>query len=214
MSEISASDKFAAAIPYVMGWEIPEDGNPLENDPHDPGGVTNYGIILSDLKALGLVADFNHDGIITVDDVKAMKRPDAELVYKAVFDKYNLDELSDSTKFFDTIVNLGFHQASLIMQRALNTTKRALSYVGFLYSSVTVDGNAGAKTFGGLNALCQSTDPTWERIFYVAFCTEQAGVYRMIAERRRESLRYLNGWLRRAYSFPGSIVQDKDINQF
>ena len=190
---------FKEAMKYTFYWE----GKKLENNPNDPGGLTNFGIILPVLKDMGLAGDFDLDGDVDADDLKLMDEEKATAVYKEQFwkrYKCGFLEYPISIKYFDTAVNLGPYQAGLILQRAINASH--CSYCSG--KLLKVDGIVGPITRKAINV-------SYADEILVAFKSEQAGVYRMIVYKKPEMDEFLNGWLRRAYSVPGDILEVYDV---
>jgi lysozyme family protein len=91
------------------------------NDPRDPGGKTKFGISdRRDGKVDGL-ADLDGDGS-GVKAIELLTLEDAGNIYKREYwDKCCCDDLPSAiaTALFDTAVNVGNHQAKLLLQRAL-----------------------------------------------------------------------------------------------
>jgi len=174
---------FDAAIRYLLDHE-----GGYVDDPHDPGGATNYGISLRYLKGQGLaVGDFDDDGDIDIDDIRAMSKTDAEKIYRDQWwDKYQYGKLHDqriATKVLDLAVNMGAHQAHKLLQRAVRSCG----------SPVAEDGILGEKTFFAVNG----TDGA---CLLTALRSEAAGYYRTLVTEHGDFERFITGWLNRAYS--------------
>ena len=139
----------------------------LTDDPHDPGGITNYGVSLRFLRTLGHdLADVDGDGDVDADDVFGMTWALAARIYTVEFwDRYNYGGLPEDVacKVFDTAVNTGPKQAHLILQRAC----RAAS------DPVQEDGILGLKT----RASAAAAQP---HILLACLRSEQAGFYRAL----------------------------------
>jgi lysozyme family protein len=109
----------------------------LADDPHDPGGLTNFGITQRLVDELKL--NF---------DVRTLTQAGAAAFYKIWFwDFYHCDLLSDqvvATKVFDMLVNVTGHAVAMV-QSALNQ----------LYQSqvVVVDGKLGVRTAHYINRI-------------------------------------------------------------
>ena len=80
--------EFVLAIPTVFEHE-----GFFSNDPNDRGGPTQYGISLPLLEDLPdadgggfLDGDINHDGIVNIDDIRALDIPAAQQLYQEIFD--------------------------------------------------------------------------------------------------------------------------------
>ena len=197
---------FDDAYCYTHYWE----GGKLENDPDDPGGLTNCGIVLDILKAMGHQGDFDNDGDVDADDLRKMTPEQAVPVYRAQWwDRYGLALINDwdvAVKLMDTMVNLGPTEGVLCLQRGLKTGP--LRQFISTSHSIVLDGRLGPNTRGAVGDLNLNQIET----LLSAMCSEQAGVYRMIVKRRPASAKFLAGWLRRAYSTPGQIYGELDLN--
>jgi len=124
---------FDQAFQILIGFE----GN-YSNDPADPGGETRFGISKR--------AYPNEDILnLTLDRAK-------EIYLKDYWCKALCPALPDPIRFqvFDTAVNSGTKQATILLQRALG---------------VSDDGVAGPKTLGAITAL---PDPTKLAVKFVA----------------------------------------------
>ncbi len=151
----------------------------------DHAGPTNFGIVLRELQALGL--DLNQDGVVDIRDIQGATREQAidwYRRYRWLPGRFAEIESPDvATKVFDASVNMGLHQAGLLLQRAL----RAVGTV------VVLDGKIGTKTIAATN----SSIP---RELLVAFRSEMAGVYRLIVHNNPTLFKSCEkGWLDRAY---------------
>lgn len=192
--------RFDEAFGYTYQFEAG-----LDDDPDDPGGLTNDGITLTDLIEIGLASggDIDGDHDIDADDIRKMSMEDKKRAYKELYwDHLCLDEIENQAiaiKIFDTAVNLGRAGAANIVQRMLNYF---MFIVGLKNTApLKVDGSIGPKTRERLNQLAQPA-------FLCLLSAEQARIYRAIVTRRPISQKYLAGWLRRAYSFGGNVVEN------
>jgi lysozyme family protein len=106
------------------------------NDPHDPGGPTNYGITIYDARKY-----WKHDA--TAADVRAMPLSVAKDIYKSKYwDAMHCDDLPAGVDYsvFDYGVNSGIGRAPKVLQRCLG---------------VAVDGVIGPVTI----AAAKAADP-------------------------------------------------------
>lgn len=114
------------------------------NDPRDPGGATNFGVSLSEVKrmeAAGTLSgvwrrrfDADHDGVIDEKDVRLWDVALAKDFYREFYwNPVRGSELpaSIATMLFDSAVNEGVQKAAMHLQKALR---------------VQVDGKVGPKT--------------------------------------------------------------------
>lgn len=181
------SSNFDHAVALVLQHE-----GGFVNHRADPGGATNYGISLRWLHAQGELDgiedfDFDQDGDVDADDIRAMSVQDArDLYYRYWWQKYNYKLILDmdiATKVFDTAVNMGGKQAHKLIQRACRADGQLLAD----------DGALGPKSIKGINAC----DP---RILLGAMRTECKHYYLGLIRNKPELATFENGWLVRAYS--------------
>ncbi len=187
------TDLFAAAIAFVLEHE-----GGFSDDPVDPGGVTRWGISLAWLRNAGQLdldhdgrmdGDVNGDGVVNAEDVRAMPRERAILLYRLHWwDAQGYARITDpaiATKTLDLSVNMGAAGAHRCLQRALRAA----------WFPVGDDGKLGPKTLSAVNAA----DP---RALLPAFASEAAGYYRSLIAARPAFSKYEKGWLNRAYARP------------
>jgi len=141
------------------------------NDPKDAGGETKYGI-----------SKRSYPNV----DIKNLTLEEAKAIYKRDFwdnQAYkNINDIELSTKMFDLSVNMGATQANKLLQRAL----RAAGI------NVIDDGIVGVKTLTAVNTVDSSK-------LLASLRSEAAGYYRIIAAVKTNQVRFLQGWLTRAY---------------
>lgn len=159
----------------------------LADDPNDHGGITNKGISLRFLQSCGLAYDFDHNGIVDEREIRNLTDDQARLVYKLEF-FYPLSCINNQSilnYLFDTAVDCGISQAIKILQRAL--------CAAFETMDVKIDGILGKKT---LDLFNNSDD-----IHLISeIRSERAGYYRLLASHDPSQIKFLNGWLKRAYT--------------
>lgn len=169
---------FGRAFNNSLGFE-----GGFVDDPDDAGGATKYGISLRTYKK------YHPDA--TAQNIKNMTLDEAKIFYHQYFwlpNRYNEIKNEDlAVKIFDAAINTGPAQAHLCLQRALNC-------VGF---KLKEDGRLGDKT---LEALNYTGSPEWGFAILCAYRSELAGFYRLLAETKPKNKKFLNGWLKRAYS--------------
>jgi len=109
-----------------------KDEGGYSNDPHDPGGPTNYGITLNDYRLY-----INSNG--QAEDVKNMSLDQAKTIYKSKYwDAQNCDQLPSGLDYvvFDYGVNSGIGRSTKVLQRKVG---------------VAADGKIGPATIAAVN---------------------------------------------------------------
>lgn len=156
----------------------------------DTGGPTNFGItvpVLQEASKSVAGLDVDNDGDIDADDIRKMQRVTAELVYKKQWwDRYGyslIREQEIANRVLSFSVNMGPKQGHKIIQRAV----RACGYY------VKDDGWIGPVTLSHLNSV-------ETKMLIVGIRSESAGFYRALAMKNDKYVRYLEGWLNRAYA--------------
>lgn len=171
--------KFSYAVNVIMLHEGYQS-----DDKDDKGGLTRYGITLSYIKDNQI--DVNGDGIIDINDIKAIDKNKAIDIYlKYFWERYQYDKfnaLQIATKVFDMAVNMGEVTAHRLLQRTINIVSDA---------ELKTDGILGDKTFFAANAI----EPEKLR---EALRKRQSAYYKAIVERDPIQEKFLTGWLRRA----------------
>lgn len=165
------------------------------NDPDDPGGATKYGISLRFLRELDEIErfDYDGDGDLDAEDVRALTTDDADRVYAAHFWNERFERLDPlvAIKLFDFGVNVGPRQRTRFAQRAANEIEPG---------RLIVDGILGPHTLEALREF--GAHPTQAPRLCGDLEDHAARFYYDLAERRRASRKYLFGWLRRCYARP------------
>lgn len=166
------------ALTFTLGNE-----GGYSNNPADPGGATNFGIIQRTLDRWnGAHPDLDFPG-----DVKDLTQDQAEAIYRA--DYWRWDDIASpaiAIKLFDIGVNAGLGTAVKLLQKAVNT---------FVNPPLAVDGQMGPMTLGAANG--QSPGALLD-----AVCKAQANYYNAIVARNPSQSVFLKGWLRRAAMKP------------
>ncbi len=102
------------------------------NDPHDPGGATNYGVTIHTMRRLRI--DLDRDGDVDTQDVRLLTRAHAvDIFIKHYFEKPRIGLLPEKlhASVFDMYVNAGSN-AVKILQRLLNSYGQRLAVDGGL----------------------------------------------------------------------------------
>lgn len=171
------------------------------NNPNDSGGATNFGVSLRFLADYPDYGDFNHDGIVDINDIKNMTVEDACVIYRDLWwDKYGYGRIDDqtiATKVFDLSVNMGAKRAHTLLQIALN---KAFDL------QLAADGILGPNTIQVINAC---TDGDEEQMLISAYCDEAYAFYQRLIVKNPKYRVFDKGWKRRAYS----IQQANSLDQ-
>jgi lysozyme family protein len=141
------SNNFNNTLPLVLKAE-----GGYTNDPHDPGGATNFGVIQTEYNSYLRMKG------ITPHDVKDITQDEYEEIYRHLYwDKVWGDKLPDGLDYavFDYAVNSGPHRAITELQKLLNSLEGR---------NLVVDGNIGSAT------LDACTDIEDLRAFVIAYC--------------------------------------------
>ncbi|WP_457647382.1 holin-associated N-acetylmuramidase [Profundibacter sp.] len=164
------------------------------NDPDDPGGATKYGVTIGTLRRLGL--DKTNDGRVTVADVRALTRTDAEKIFiKHYYRRPRIDRLPEPLRatVFDMYVNAG--------SNAVKILQRLLRKMGH---DISVDGAIGPETIAAAKAAYAEADA----YLADAYGIERRNYYFRLADSRPASRKYARtraggkgGWIRRAEEF-------------
>jgi lysozyme family protein len=140
------------------------------NDPADPGGATNYGIIQSDMPGVDMQT-------ITQDQATQYY---AQHYWKPLYSQIEDQEVAD--KLFDMGVLFGIGTAVKNLQQALAN--------GF---AITIDGGFGPET---LSALNQADGPSLLGVYKTLLVTHAFAV----ATAKPETRKFIAGWGRRINS--------------
>lgn len=171
---------FEKAVTVILKHE-----GEFSDHPSDPGGATNFGISLRWLRDQGLYGDFDDDGDVDVDDIKAITSETASRIYREKWwNRYHYDRFVDcsiATKVFDMSINMGSNRAHRILQLAINA----------LGGNLVVDGILGPITM-------KSTNIEPKDILLDEIRGEQKRFYLRLIAKRPDMVVFKKGWLRRA----------------
>ena len=176
---------YSMSLDYVLKNE-----GGLEENPKDPGGITNMGISLRFLKSVIEPAKYGiHDQDIDADTIKHLSVSQVHDLYKGEFWEHsNFSNISDQdvcNYVFDMAVNMGIAPAVKCLQRA----------IWAVWKNRTVlkdDGIMGPQTL----IWIERCSPKY---LLPAMRSERAGNYREIIARRPDQEVFENGWMKRAY---------------
>lgn len=168
------------AIEYVI-----ENEGPLTDDPDDPGGITNWGITLNDLREMPGRQDAG------AADIRALTRTEAQEIYRALYwDRQCLNYVRDqaiATKLLDLMVNQGLAEGTRIAQRACNALQ--------VKPPLVVDGDFGPVTRMAVNGLSRT-------LLMPSLIQEGLRSYLADVAARPKMEKFLLGWMRRLSRTP------------
>lgn len=168
-----SDERFLRSVDVVIRHEVGNKPNGgYTNDPDDPGGETKWGISKRAYPHL---------------DIKSLSREDAcRIYYTDWWCRYRIREIEDeqvACKVLDMAVPMGPGDAGRYLQIALNS----------LGARLEVDGIIGSKTLAAVNAV------DGRLVLPILRALTALHAYKEV-ERRPASRKYLDGWLKRAYS--------------
>jgi lysozyme family protein len=163
-----------------------EDANRSGEVTVDAGGRTRFGIAARFHPELS-EAFFSGPA----EDALAEAEKIEEAGYWNVLRLGEVSSQAVANKLFDMAVNMGVRQAAVLAQRAANGLLHAAAQPGAPAILLAEDGNIGAKTLAGINALDGAS--------YVQVLRDLSmDLYRHIAALNPAQAVNLAGWLRRA----------------
>jgi lysozyme family protein len=172
---------FDTAINYVLKNE-----KGLEENPNDPGGISNFGISLRFLKCIPAERLKNYAifGDVDADTIKLLTIQQAKQIYhgefwlNAPFDKiYNQDF---TNYIFDMAINMGIAPAIKCVQRACWAVMKR-------WDQLPDDGILGEKTLMTIKMCAFLLMP--------ALRAERGAFYRNLSNEKE----FLDGWYNRTY---------------
>lgn len=177
---------FEEAVEYVIKME-----GGLRENISDGGGITNFGISLRFLREIPTEKLRRYSIFEPVNEqtIRNLEEPQAKFIYRGEFWDEAPFQVIESQKlcnyFFDMCINLGTHQATKLIQRAVwaKTNDRGV---------LKDDGILGGRTVEYINSFGEELMPILIAI--------RASFYRLIVELNPSQKMNLNGWLNRAYA--------------
>ena len=177
---------FEPALQYVL---LREGG--IEENPNDPGGITNYGISLRTLKETSQeqLRLYGIPVYVTADTIRDLTLQQVYAFYKGEFWDHapfeNIKNQDVTNYIFDACVNMGIAPGIKCAQRAYWAVIRNRN-------TLSDDGILGDVTLEAIN----STSSTF---LLAAMRSERGGAYRLLAL-VKDDKSYLDGWLNRSYN--------------
>lgn len=160
-------------LPHIIKWE---GGAKFTNDPLDRGGATKYGVTIGTLQSLKY--DNNHDGKVSVDDVKSLQLDDFKYILKTQYwDRWKADDIANQSV------------ANLLVDWLWGSGKWAITIPQSLLG-VPADGVVGNVTINALNTSNQ-------RIIYNKVWQARRQFYYNIVKNNPSQSKWLKGWLNR-----------------
>ncbi|GAA6207760.1 holin-associated N-acetylmuramidase [Cognatishimia sp. WU-CL00825] len=164
------------------------------DDPHDPGGATNFGVTIGTLRRLGL--DVNKDGKIDQTDVaKLTRRQAVDIFLRHYYEQPGIAALPKALRasVFDMQVNSGANAVKILQQ--------LLCQMG---QEISVDGKIGPNTIAAAEtAVALAPDHIVD-----AYGIARRNFYFKLADARPASRKYARtragnkgGWIIRAEAF-------------
>lgn len=186
---------------FYRTWLDREGG--LVNNPLDPGGLTNHGVIYTNWKRWG--RDLDGDGNVTANDLIIATPQDVEpIVKRLTWDRVNGDLFNNYNLAAIVADAAGNHGAThgLILQKLLNDRG----------ANLEMDNVVGPKTVKEANARYSSDLYNNYRAARKLYYTYRVGMpvpqdwrvlfeYAGIKPRADQSVFY-EGWINRVYKFP------------
>jgi len=175
-----------ANFDYAVKIILKHEGG-LSDNPHDAGGITNWGISKRYLdRNPDLVPKyFGHDGEVTRDEIRFMPKDLAIQIYKNEWwDANRYGEIVNdlvATKICDTSINMGEKWGETFAQQSANR----------LGQNIAVDGNIGPKSLAAIN-VCEPIS------FLTEYCKQQKERYEQIVLHNPSQAVFLKGWMIRA----------------
>jgi lysozyme family protein len=173
-------------IQSAIDYMLVNEGMEYVNNPHDAGGPTKFGISSRFIKSL------SDDEPLKSRDIKDWTLQDAYYVYEKYFWNNSaclkISNRRVAIKYFDTMVNLGKKEASLLLQRAVN----------FIFKDQKVlveDGILGNESLKQINKLSAASLLTSYTVVLKDF-------YFYLVKKDPAQQVFLKGWIARAQRLP------------
>ena len=155
------------------------------NDPSDSGGATNHGVTQSVYDDYRIRAGRNRQPVIGIDATEI-----ADIYRLRYWKAVHADQLPRPLDLivFDASVNHGVRQAILFLQRAVG---------------VEDDGVIGPQTIG---AVAEDDKAGLIKHLAAAVIELRREFYQMLAERKPDQRKFLNGWMNRMDALAKEVI--------
>ncbi len=175
---------------------------PYDNDPHDPGGETIFGITRKYSASWAGWKHFDAMKPLLIDREAIVKFVLSDQALQLCIEEFyergpwadirgnDIQSQVIAEELFDSGVNCGTGTAIKWLQRALNIFNRGAKD----YPDIKVDGNFGLQTLECLNALLGKRPGVGERILLRCLNSEQGQHYMTIAESNANLEDFEVGW--------------------
>jgi lysozyme family protein len=175
LTQVDIVSTFEKALEFVLRWEAG-----YVNNPNDPGGATNKGIIQKEYDAYRTEKKLSNRSVKEIEDTEVRD------IYENKYWKMgHCDVMNDklSLVHFDTIVNVGITQGAKFLQRCLK---------------VKDDGKIGNGTLKALNASNQDS-------LIPIYLNQRKSFYQKIVNVNPKLQIFLKGWINRVNSVEKAV---------
>lgn len=173
-----------------IAYDVVAKEGGYSDNPHDAGGVTNYGISIVTARYYGVQFDYDGDGIVTASDMKLITSSIAAAFYvQEYFYKPHINLLPACLYpvALDMSVNMGSNAVKIIQRAAI-----------ILGGKITPDGIIGPSTAACCQKLTQADNG---KSLINLICSLREVFYRQLVASHSSNKVFLAGWLNRAASF-------------
>lgn len=161
--------------------EVKLEGDAYEVVPGDSGGCTRFGLTLDDVKEYHV--DVDHNGLFDCNDVKALDRPIAGKILKALYwDYFKADQIPQQS-LAEYIVDSGLNQGRILIVKYLQAIL-----------GVEIDGHYGPGTLAALLDHIKVDDGKEE---FIELHQKRLERYNAIVASRPSQSKFIKGWINR-----------------
>ena len=176
-------DLFEKTLPLILKYE-----GGYVNDPDDPGGETNKGIIKTTYDA------YRKDKGLAIRNVSEIDDDEVEdIYYNEYWLRGSCDKVFDDLAIthFDSCVNTGIKQSAKFLQRSCGASD---------------DGVIGPKTL-------QAVEATDKKVMIEKYFVHRNTFYENLAQRKPNMQKFLKGWLKRVAHLEQHIKDRENDNK-